>query len=154
MMQLLVIQRRKLTIGFKNNLIRIQSGESIAGATCRWLRSEMGGNVEKEFIEVPAEEIRVANSPVSRILTVEKKGIKTYHSLYADANGNVKYKIISCHCTLCISSGFDKCSKGIYSGDWVDCSIKDHPDYSTIAKKSNPRKRRRVSIDHNHNNRY
>ena len=139
--------------GFKNNLSRIQSGESIAGATCRWLKSELGGDVEKEFIEIPAEEVRVATSPVPRILTVEKKGIKTYHGSCADTNGNVKFRRLSCHCTLCVSSGFDKCSKGIFAGDWVDCVIKAHPEYDTIPTKSNPRKRRRICNVSNQNDR-
>ena len=86
----------KAQYGFKNHLIPIQSGDSIAGRTCTYLTTEYAASesskMPKTFIEVPADVIIYANSPAKRITTDEKKGVKYYHSLYADTNGNIKFR--------------------------------------------------------------
>ena len=95
-------------------------------------------------------------TPTKRILTTAGKGIQTYHSLHADTVGNVRMNVHSCACPSCIESGWTKCDNTSYVGDWVDCKpIQDHPVYEDLQpKNSNPRKRRRISNDSNHNNRY
>ena len=105
-----------------------------------------------QFIEVSAEDIIVATK---RILTTINKGIQTYHSLHADIDGNIKMNVHSCMCLKCISSNWagEECDNKQYVGNWHDCKpIRDHPIYDDIRPK-NPRKRQRVSIESNHNNR-
>ena len=159
---LISVTKRKVAKGFKQpGLIPIGSEDSIAGRTCSYLRSEYAASQEThqykwQFIEVPAQDIIVANSPTKRILTTANKGIQTYHSLHSDTSGNIKMNVQSCACVSCISSGWTKCDNNRYVGHWVDCKpIQDHPIYESIQpKKVNPRKRPRVSIDFNYNNRY
>ena len=156
--QIVSTVKKKATYGFKEGLITITSGCSVAGQACNWLRSVFGvsqsGSVQRQFIEIPAADIRVANSPVSRLLSKDKKGIKSYHCLFADIAGNVKFRSYSCYCQSCLSSGFCACSKNAYCGDWVDCDMKEHLNYDSIERKTNSRRRRRFSCDTNHNNRY
>ena len=154
--QIIGLIKGKASHGFKEDLIAMNTGDSIAGKTISWLSLEFP---EYEFIEVPLDDIIVANSPLkSRLLTKEKKGVKSYHCLHS-SHGVIKFRKLSCYCNLCLSSGFVECSKGIYCGDWVDCDDKDHPAYETLIpkaianKNNNPRKRRRLSNDSNHNNR-
>ena len=155
--------KRKVRKGFKQpGLIPIVPGDSIAGKTCSYLRSEYEAAPEKykykwQFLEVPAEEIIVANSPTHRILTeLNNKGIQTYQSLHADTAGNVKMNALSCSCRKCVSSNWTICDNQMHVGDWFVCKkIKEHPLYESIQPKTkkNPRKRRRVSNDCNHNHR-
>ena len=56
--------RTKTRDKFKQNLIRARPG---TGVSCRWVKSELGGNMQKQFIEVPVKDVRVANSPISRM---------------------------------------------------------------------------------------
>ena len=58
--------KKKTTYGFKEGLIPITSGCSVAGQTCIWLRSQFGASqndsVLRQFIEIPAADMRVAHS--------------------------------------------------------------------------------------------
>ena len=118
----------------KNNILRIAFDPSESDYKHEW-----------HFIEVPADDIIIANSPTDRILTKDKKGIKSYHCLYAATNGTVKFKEFSCSCKYCISGNFNKCDEQMHCGDWVDCVLKEHPSYESLIPKDNPRKRRRVA---------
>ena len=140
--------KRKICYGFKEGLIYIVPGQSIAMRACNWLKSQMNRTDLKcrwQCIEVPETEIRVANSPTKRILTDDKKGITDYHSMYADTKGNIKFKKYSCSCDTCISSNFARCSEQIHCGEWVNYEMDEHPNYESIPLRSNSRKRRRVS---------
>ena len=151
--------KKKTRYGFTQNLIVIRDGDSIAGRACSYLRTDyMASNnidntMPKQFIEIPVDQIRVANSPMKRILTKDKRGILTYHSLYCDKDGNLKFRIISCHCNSCMTTNFKRCDKRQYNQDWVDCNMRSYPSYNTMPLREKPNKRRRVSNDNdsNHN---
>ena len=149
---LIATTKRKTKYGFKEGLMPIGPGDSVAGRTCTWLSSafdpsETDYKYEWQFIEVPAEDIIVANSPTDRILTKAKKGIKSYHSLFSDTKGNVKFKEFSCACTYCMSGIYDKCNEQMHCGEWVDCDLNnDHLPYESLQPKDNPLKRRRLSV--------
>ena len=153
---LIGVMKRKIGYGWKEGLIYILPGQSPAHRTCIWLRSVYPTPDCKynwEFVEVSPNDIRGNSSPTKRILTEDNKGIKTYHSLYANTDGIVKYRIFSCCCNTCISSNYDKCAEGVHVGEWVNCQIEEHPSYDSLPIRQIKRKRRRVSNDSNHNNR-
>ena len=151
--------KKKTQYAFKENLIVIRNGDSVAGRACVYLRTDYllsdsrDNTMPKQFMEMPADEIKVANSPMQRILTKDQKGMRTNHSLCCDKDGNVKFRILSCHCQSCLSTNFERCDKSQYNGDWVDCDMRSHPSYDVMPLRERPNKRRRVSNDSNHNNR-
>ena len=73
---LIGVIKRKVSYGFVEGLIYAVVGQSVAGRTITWLKGEFDASDAKynwQFIEVFANEIRVANSPTKRILTDDKK---------------------------------------------------------------------------------
>ena len=64
------------------------------------------------------------------------------NSMYANTNGNMKFKRCSCPCNVCISSNYDRCSEQIHCGEWVNYEMQAHLDYDSIPLKPHLRKRR------------
>ena len=112
-----------------------------------------------QFIELPTDDIIVATTPVKRVTDKNGKGVQFHHCIFADVDGTVKFRELSCHCRLCLETHGKSCSMVGYCGDWINCTIKPHIPYKSMTPKTkprsnpfNPRKRRR--IDSNHNDRY
>ena len=100
--QIVCTVKTKATYNFKEDLIPITSGCSVAGRTCTWLRSEFGAPqvdfVQRQFTEMSAADLRVANSPSSILLSHNKERMKSCHCLLADVAGNVKFRQRHCQC--------------------------------------------------------
>ena len=149
---LISITKQKTQYGVKEGLMPISAEDSIAGTTCPWLTSKFDPTqtdhkYERQFIEVPADDIIVANSPTDRVLTKDKKGIKSPKLLVAFATmvpSNVKENNAwICPCKQDILGNFNECGQKTHCGDWVDCNLKEHVSHESLQPRGNPRKRRR-----------
>ena len=124
---------RKIKYGFKEDLIPVNIGDSIAGKTCIYLNTEFNqsanGNIKRYFIELHPEQIRYGPSPVKTIKVTSTTGIKKYNCVYMNRSGDIVFREYSCSCTNCIGTKYEDCIKDMYCGHWINTNIKPYQSY-------------------------
>eukprot|EP01083_Nonionella_stella_P200278 733627_1 len=104
---------------------------------CEELNCKMMTLHPMHFVAVPAAKVPPRNSDIKRLLA-GKRGIKSFHCVKADVDGDLYFRDYSCFCKTCMASSFRKCDKCMFVGEWVKVN--------KIQKKSDapPKSREKV----------
>ncbi len=100
----------KSKYAFVNNKIKLRPGISIALQICQFLQETFhttkNGKTKRFYHYIPSEDIRHANSALDRIITVENKGIKSYHCCLINQKG-IKFRHQLCSHEMCFADNFE-----------------------------------------------
>ena len=123
---------------FANHTLQLRSGSAVSIQLATFCNNNFAasqnGELQLKFHSVSPKLLYRGKSPFDGSLNIGDKGIKYYHSVIIDTNGNMKYRPVSCNCAMCNRHTYSRlCNQTTFAGRYTKLDIiPAHVPYNTL----------------------